>query len=128
MGHKVGATHYMRIKCMEEAGQTINESEKLSKTRYNELRFYKRDVNKHRVEKVKIFFHYKHQFYALDVFTKPESHKNSMWLKVYRTHGNKYETKETNVEMENVDIPPCIQVMENVTSDPHFSSYYFSKE
>ncbi len=35
------ASHYMLIKCSEEFGQSINESEKLTKMRYNELRFYK---------------------------------------------------------------------------------------
>ena len=122
------STHYMLIKNNEECGQLINESEKLTKIRYNELRKYNRDKSKHRVEKIKIFFHYSQQFYALDIFLKPESHKNSMWLKVYRTPGNKYMPIETNTELNNVDVPSCIKVVKNVTSDPDFSSYSYSAD
>ncbi len=49
--------------------------------------------------------------------TKPEEHKNAMWLKVYRTPGNK-----------DVDVPSFLKIMENVTSDPHFSSYSYPKD
>ena len=122
----INSTHYMLIDCYDECGQTINESQKLTKIRYNELRKYNVDESKHRVEKLKIFFHFSQQFYALDIILKPESHKDSMWLKVYRTPGNKYMQKETDITLDDVDVPPCLKLLENVTSDPDFSSYSYS--
>lgn len=119
-------THYMLIRNSEECGQLINESETLTKIRYNQFRKFNRDMNKGKVEKLKVFFHFGGQFYALDMFMKPESHRNNMWLKVYRTPGNKHEAKEGHEE--DVDVPPCIVIQKNVTNDPHFSSFSYSAD
>lgn len=122
----INNTHYMLIQSREEFGQLINESQSLTKMRYNELRRHNRDHSKHKVEKIKIFFHYKMQFYALDLFISPVSHKDSMWLKVYRTPGNKYQSNEA--EVESVDVPPCIKIIKNVTKDSGYTSYSYSAE
>eukprot|EP01083_Nonionella_stella_P062959 163669_1 len=119
----VDVTHYMLIRHNEEYGQVINASEKVTKTRYDELRKYQRDTSKHGVEKVKIFFHYKQQFYALDVFVKPETRKYQMWLKMYKTQRNIYMA-----DVSAVDVPPCIRIIKNVTSDPVYTSYSYAVE
>ncbi|MEI6238207.1 MAG: AAA family ATPase [bacterium] len=110
-----GTTYYYTVKREIGVGVRVEEEKTITEREYKVL-LTLRDQTLQTIQKRRICFFWREQFFELDIFESPNSKLTLM------------EVERTDRSNEQIDIPPFITVIRNVTAEKQYSNRMISEQ
>ncbi|MDP3779045.1 MAG: AAA family ATPase [bacterium] len=110
------SVYYQTAKQKISSGVRREVEKRIAYNLYSYKRDYERDPSRNMIRKKRHYFLWQNQYFELDLFFEPKQRKGLSLLEI-----------ELDEVEQAVCLPPCIEVIADVTDNPVFTNFSFAK-